>query len=598
MRKEKVGSSDIWFWMGLAAVGFLLLPFLILGQDAIVVYHDQLDGEMLAYLFAARYPLADTYQQFMGGMSVTALTVPAPLCTLFFVFFSPFTAYVIMQLTGSLTGYLGMWLMGREMKAAPFVSMAVGVLFAYLPFLPVYGLSQFGVPLLIWSFYQLYCGRKKKLAVWYPLVYAMASSLVLAGFAVLAFGAAVPAIVTAHAFWVRRKQGTIPQKEKKCSLILVWLGMLLIYVAENGRLLLQMLGLGSEAVVSHKAEYLLAAEELLSGFLQNLWLGGQHSEACQKYILMAAAVTAAVFLLSFCCNSLSVEQIITRRMKLAASLFGGNVLLAGVAALWNCSAGVALRSRLSALGGFQMDRVLWLAPAVWYLLLLCILQIWWEILKTWNRKGYLQKGIYGIAGILAGSCLLLTGVAVLKESCLKPNVQKLLRPDYQALSYRDYYAEEVLVQVKEYLWEQTGQYPEEYRVVSLGIDPAAAYYAGFSCLDGYSNNYALDYKYAFRQIIAPELQKSEYLTQYYDDWGNRCYLVSAECPGYYTIEKGGFYFQQYELNAEALKAMGGRYLFSAAYILNAEEQGLKLLREEPFETNESYYRIFLYEVMP
>ncbi len=97
-------------------------------------------------------------------------------------------------------------------------------------------------------------------------------------------------------------------------------------------------------------------------------------------------------------------------------------------------------------------------------------------------------------------------------------------------------------------------------------------------------------------MIEPELAKSEYLTEYFDGWGNRCYLFSAECPGYYTIEKGGFYFQDYQLNREALAELGGSYLFSAAYILNAEEQGLSLLREEPFETMDSYYRIFVYAV--
>ena len=49
--------------------------------------------------------------------------------------------------------------------------------------------------------------------------------------------------------------------------------------------------------------------------------------------------------------------------------------------------------------------------------------------------------------------------------------------------------------------------------------------------------------------------------------------MSAECPGYYTIEKGGFFFQNYEIDSEALWELGGRYLFSAAYIQNAEEQG-------------------------
>lgn len=135
-------------------------------------------------------------------------------------------------------------------------------------------------------------------------------------------------------------------------------------------------------------------------------------------------------------------------------------------------------------------------------------------------------------------------------------------------------------------------------MVSLGIDPAAALYHGFYCLDGYSNNYSLDYKEQFRKLIAPELDKSAYLTQLYDDWGNRCYLFSSECPGYYTIKKHGFFFQDYQVNTGALYEMGGRYLLSAAWIQNAEEQGLSLLNETPFETNDSYYCIYIYELIP
>ena len=41
--------------------------------------------------------------------------------------------------------------------------------------------------------------------------------------------------------------------------------------------------------------------------------------------------------------------------------------------------------------------------------------------------------------------------------------------------------------------------------------------------------------------------------------------------------------------------MGGKYIFSAAYIDNAESQGLKLLNEEPISTDKSYYQIYIYE---
>lgn len=153
-------------------------------------------------------------------------------------------------------------------------------------------------------------------------------------------------------------------------------------------------------------------------------------------------------------------------------------------------------------------------------------------------------------------------------------------------------------QVREFLDDYTGKNVDEYRVVSLGIDPAAALYHGFYCLDGYSNHYPLEYKKKFRKIILPELERNEYLRQYYDNWGNRCYLFSSECPGYYTIEKHGFSYMDYRINTKALYKMGGRYLLSAALIQNAEGQGLSLLREKPFETEDSYYCIYIYEVVP
>ena len=74
-------------------------------------------------------------------------------------------------------------------------------------------------------------------------------------------------------------------------------------------------------------------------------------------------------------------------------------------------------------------------------------------------------------------------------------------------------------------------------------------------------------------------------------------LFSAECPGYYTIEKGGFYFQDYTIDAESLRQLGGSYLLSAAYIDHSEDTGLELMRPEAFETENSYYRIYLYRVM-
>jgi hypothetical protein len=266
-----------------------------------------------------------------------------------------------------------------------------------------------------------------------------------------------------------------------------------------------------------------------------------------------------------------------------------NFGLAFLAALWDSAPGIVLRTGMAALGAFQLDRLLWIAPCFWMLLFACGIALAGLLLQNARRAAI-------PAVLLAALAAIYMGGALLCNSDVKSNIQKLRDPEYGMMSISDYYALGVMDQVEEYLKSERGQSMEDYRVASLGIDPAAALYHGFYCLDGYSNNYSLEYKHAFRRIIAPELDKSEYLTTYFDDWGNRCYLFSSECPGYYTIEKNGFYFSDYELDTEAFCELGGDYILSAAYIANAEEQGLSLVREEPFETQESYYRIFLYEV--
>ncbi len=569
------------FAAGAAAVLAMSLPYLILGLDSIVTYHDQLDGELIAYLLQARHLFrGDTLAEFMGGASKTALVPPAPAAVLLFLGGDGFLGFCAMQLLGSLSGYLGMFLLVERQAGESWIAVIMGVLYAYLPFLPVYGLSQYGLPLLLFFLLEAREGRRRRAALLYAAVFALNSSLVLVGFAVLGVMAVW---MLAEFFYPKERKGLR-------ALFWPWLAMLGIYFAENYRLIVQMLGLGAwrgKGWVSHKAQYVLAAENMTEGFFAALLQGGQHSRDYHGTFLWAAAAVAAIaFAYIYICKKGQNAGRPGVLLKTMGTCAGCNVLFALTAALWNGSPGIFLRSRLQALGAFQVERVLWLAPCLWYLCLGCSLAM---------AKGLWRGKVRMALTAFMAAVLCMTGIRVFLGSSLKPNLGRLMNPGYAAMSFRDYYAIGVLSQVEDFLEESCGLKKEEYRVVSLGIDPAAALYHGFYCLDGYSNNYSLAYKRDFRKAIAPELQKSDYLADYFDAWGNRCYLFSAECPGYYTIEKGGFYFQNYGLNAEALRAMGGKYLFSAAYIANAGEQGLALLREEGFETQDSYYRIFVYE---
>jgi hypothetical protein len=567
------------FIAGLCAVAFMLVPYVILGHDAAIVYHDQLDGELIAYILRAKHMFdGNMIPEFMGGVYKTALTPPAPAAVLLFRIFSAYTALVILQLAGSIVGYLGMYALSRYVTGNTVIAVAVGVIFAYLPFLPVYGLSQYGIPMLIFLIVRMNdrCDTgSTAAALAYGVIYALNSSLVLTGFGVLA-SVAVWLLCTAAL-----------NKKAFGRIVSVWLGMLLTYAAENLSLIMQTLGF-SDTFTSHKTEYALIAEEYLSGFKDAVINGGQHSEDLHKYFLWLLAVEVLCGIIFFVRKN-SGDRKVYYVMCICVAV---NIAYSAAAAVWNGRLGVELRENVGVLGAFQLDRFMWIAPTLWYLALACGLSLLISAGDSLSKKRIVKFASCGVSAVILGVC----GMNVLKGSNLKPNLQKLINPSYEVISFKDYYAEGVMEQVESFIYETTGKTTDEYRVASLGIDPAAALYHGFYSIDGYSNNYSLEYKHDFRKIIAPELDKSEYLTAYFDEWGNRCYLFSAECPGYYMIEKGGFYFQNWEIDTEAFKSMGGEYIISAAYIADAERCGLKLLREEPFETEDSYYRLYLYGV--
>lgn len=586
----------IWFLFGIACMTLTVIPNLLLGEDSIFTYHDQLDGEMIAYILQAKHLFSgDILPEFMGGMSKTSLTLPAPAFVVLFLWGDYFTALVAMQFVGRLVGFAGMYLLSREVTENSFIAAAAGVLYGVLPFLSVYGLSQYGIPLLFWCVLQI--GRKRHLIFCYSCValYALTSSLVLVGFALLGMGA----LMLLWKLW--RGRGKKNTRDVMPRFFAAWLLLCGIYIAENFRLLAQMFGIGLDSV-SHKAEYVLNAEPFWPALFQNLLNGGQHSEGYQSLFVLALLVALCAGILAFWkiekkklpfCGVLQWKGT-SKCVKCMGFCVGWNLFFSVAAALWDGSAGVALRSSMGALRAFQLDRLLWITPCLWYLCFACGVTVLWNLWgQCRNVCGRFVTGICVAVTIIAAG---ITGGRILLAGDVKSNVRKLRNPDYGILSYRDYYAVGVMEQVRDFLAEQTGMGQDAYWIVSLGIDPAAALYHGFYCLDGYSNNYSLSYKHRFRQILEPELEKSDYLRAYFDDWGNRCYLFSSECPGYYTIQKNGFYFQDYDLNIKALQEMGCNYLLSAAYILNADEQGLVLMNETPFETEDSYYCIYVYEL--
>jgi hypothetical protein len=158
-------------------------------------------------------------------------------------------------------------------------------------------------------------------------------------------------------------------------------------------------------------------------------------------------------------------------------------------------------------------------------------------------------------------------------------------------SFCDFYDTKLFTRIKEYI----GKPEETYRTVSLGLYPSIASHNSFFCLDGYQVLYPLKYKHSFREVIASELDKNAELKKYFDGWGGRCYLFSAElATNCLWSKKDGKKVFHLDINTEKLKQLSQKdtYILSAVEIVNYPYLGLML--ENVFEGN--YWKIYLYRV--
>lgn len=568
---------------GLCLATIAMLPYLLLGQGSIITYHDQLDGELLSYILSARYLFTNitVYPEIMNGLPANGAVAPAPLFVLLYKLFSPFPAFLLSQWIINLIGFTGMFLLLSLLTARKheLLSFLLALCFMLLPFYPVYGLCIPGIPLLLYAFLHLTDPEQSRHAAPYLLIfgYGLCSSLVLVGFGVLLATVLL---------------GIIFQIKKSHSLSRYWLGVLLLlaaYLLTNYRLILQIL-FPQTGYISHKTEIVLSPQGCISSFCEAFLNGISYAQSFHRILLLPVLAALLIMLVAFLQKLLSgraCSASVTYYAHRILPLFLGILLICVFYAFYHGTFITALRNNSHGVfREFNLDRIAWLLPVCWF------------ILAGWCCAFLLEYAGKERTLLLRKTALLLLlgiwGLTIAWHSSLKPNVAKLLKGgNYYALDWQSFFACDIYDQINAAI----GKPQDSYHVVSLGIYPAAAAYNGFYCLDGYSNNYPLSYKHTFRKIIAGELQKSDYVRTLFDNWGNRCYITTAEQNDYYTFEKKwNSVINHLDLNISELQQLDCEYLFSAAYIMNAQDLGLTLLQKQPFETEGSWYHIYVYKI--
>ncbi len=643
--------------LGLLAVSLITLPYLVLGEGSYVQIHDQLDGEVLNYIYQARYlGQGCVIPEFMNGMDKASMLPPAPLGVLLYKIFPPFAAFGIMHWLCLTVGFMGMYALGKRLCLRMEVSWAMACLFCYIPFYPVYGLAALGQPMLVLCALRLRDGGssapgKRGVPAWgnagalwqsagYILgiaLYAACSSLTLIGYVWVAAGLLWPVYLAAAA--LRKKGGLGSALRVGCGAV----ALLCVYLATNRDLLRTLAG---DSFATHRQEMTLqAAEHPLVTFRELIFSGGSYSPVYSAGILAAAALlTVAALTFSALGRRAGTGTgsskthgscFVTKWFTAAWELIGIIVCLALLAVLWNCALVVDLRLSMGGMVTyFQADRVYWCFPFLWMLTLGFVLEGLCELGERMAERAYekngREKAECGGADIAradaecktehreAGGrdsrkrvmlcrmlslcgCLLLVaieGLQMLRDSTLNKNIRLMLLADYEQVTWESLYMDDVFEQIDKAI----GADKDDYSVVSLGIYPAVALYHGYTCADGYSNNYDLAYKHLFRQLMAAELEENEETRRYFDDWGNRLYLAGAPYGINGMVAKGQTGYTDLDYDLDAMRSLNIRYLLAAAPVelsaasLERTALRLELVEGSPFMDNTAYYEVWVYRI--
>lgn len=560
-------------WLGILLLGVLMAPIIYLGKGCIFEFHDQMDETLLSYVFSARYPGADIYEQMMCGVPAEGLKPSAILFVPLYCIFSPHTAFVLQYFIILVTAFCGMYSCAKRMTESKIIAFLCTTTFVMLPFRPVYGLSQMGVPLVLLcifrlkDFFEKKKGTKKDIIL--PVLglayFTLASNLVLVGYVLL---------IIIGVVWF----GTLIIKKRNDKALLLTEGILCIgYVLTNIDLFIQVFTKSS--YISHREDYVVTGLDWDLCMEVILKTGMTHTLSCHYYMYGVIFIAAIVLIICYKKN----EQ--NKKLgKYFLWLIAGNVVCTLLYVFFEGHFVASLQSQLNGmLKTFQFERFYWLLPAIWHLLFGVSLVIIW--------KNICKKSLL-LSTLIVAVMYLPTILYVASGSIFYQNIRQIVVGNQPwDLSWENIYAEEQMEDIEEYI----GKDMSEYKIACLGISPIAPLMHGFYTIDGYSNNYPLEYKKEFREIIEEEIEANEQIRNYYDNWGSRCYLFHYEWGTYSRFLKTNqLVVNDLRINVEKMREMGCEYIFSAGEIMNAEELGLEM--QECFQDNVSSWRIYLYQL--
>lgn len=569
-------NSNILRSIAIAIVLLGILPYWILGSDAIFDIHDNLDSDVVWFIVTSQsgkllsFENTATIDQYMNGLPRNSLMPSLNFISILFYFLSPISAVLINFTLVRLTAFTGMTLLLKDYlfksKEQEVFGLGIGVCYSLLPYYGLHsGLGIAGLPLIAWAFLNLFQSRQTRLSLLFLALFPFYASLIYTGI----FYIIIVGIVWLYLFIIKRKINAF-------LAIGISLHLFAYFLAELN-LFSQLLG---GQMISHRTERTVNGINLNEVFEKswNLFLNGQyHAPTHNSPVLITFLLLFFLFsLFTFIKTKKKVSYTNT-----SIKLFLLVIIISLIYGFWLYDPVVKAIEQLPFLKVIQWDRFHWLLPFLWFILFAVSYK---GILESIKKKW--------LSSMLLIFIILQAYHSISTNSNLKTNYLVAFS-DYQpdAPSFKEYYAKDIFDSINKFI----GIPKQDYRVISVGLHPEIAAASGFYTLDSYQRNYPLKYKHQFREAINPELNRNKIVADYFNLWGSRCYAFSSELGlNYLWNKENNKVINRLMYNYSKLKEMKCKYIISAVKINLANNPEIEY--QKTFVNEESFWRIHLYKI--
>lgn len=546
-------------------VGILMLyyfPFVRFRSAAYFTIHDNLDGffVLLKHIANPNYFFADSnfiVPEIMNGIPRWMLGSYLNLTAFLFYLFPPAWAYILNLYIVKLIAFGSMYIFLKKgfnftKQYSEFSICLTALVFALVPFYSLYGIAIAGLPLFFLALIYTWRSENTLIASLVLFVYSfLCYAPVIVPYMLMIYGCLI-----LYLLWTKRF---------KWVSILPFLALLLSFFIVEHQLLFN--SFFNKSITLHRTEFV--PNEVIPGdfnvlhfqsYIDILMNGTYHSGYLPAYLIIAFVVSISLF-------TKFRKSFYQNQVYLFLFLAIGLILISYLSVYVR----IYLGDFFPLLKGFTLERFFFFTIPIWILILGILIQ-------NLNKI---------IAIVLISSFLLLT---ISKDEETIVNWQQMAGK-YKNTNMKAFYAEKLFKEIDLYI----NKPKNSYRVVSIAMYPSSALYNGFYCLDAYVNAYPITYKKEFREVISKELDKSEIMQRYYDNWGSRCYIFSSELGKKYEFSrKSSETIKNLEINTHKLKEMGCEYIFSSLPIQNYSNLNLIFLKD--FEDSEGKWKIYLYQI--